>query len=84
MNSRKPPQARLREQDRVRMRPVLQPKREVVGRERLRRLPLLQPAVVAEHEHAVEEHRVVGHRDARLAARHGLHPLQAEAADVAP
>src|SRR5213076_872000 len=47
-------------------------------------LALLEPAVVPQQEHAIEQLGVVADRDARLAARDRLLALEAEAAEVAP
>ena len=66
------------------MRPILEAEADVIGGEGALRLAVLQPAVVPEHEHPIEEEGVVGHGDPRLAAADGLHALQAEAADVSP
>ena len=77
-------QAALREQHGVEMGAVLEAEAQVVGVERVVGLAVLEAAVVAEQEHAVEQLGIVGHRDAGLAARHRLGALQAEATDVSP
>src|SRR5439155_14265764 len=79
-----PCQGAEREQDGIHVRPILEAEADVIGGEGALRLAVLEPAVVPEHEHPIEEERVVGHGDPRLAAADSLHALQAEAADVSP
>ena len=73
-----------RQEDRVEVRAILEAEADVIGVERASCLTLLEPAVVPEHEHPIEQHGVVRHRDAGFAARNSLRALQTETADVAP